>query len=440
MNYEQALDYIHSIYKFGSKLGLDNINYLLQLMGNPQQGLKVIHVAGTNGKGSTCAYISSVLVEQGFRVGLYTSPYLEEFTERIQINGVSIPKENLAEITAFVKEKVELMLSHGKNHPTEFEVVTAIGFEYFKRQKIDYLVLEVGLGGRGDSTNVIDDPLVSVITPIAYDHMDYLGDTLGKIAFEKAGIIKANCPVVTYLQKDEAMEVIEEVSKEVNAPINIAPIKQIELVSYDDSGQCFHGFYGNEKIENLKISMLGEHQIENAVVALTALNILASVHQIPISKKALYDGFMNAKWPGRLEIITRNPTTIIDGAHNVHGMQALAKTIKKLYTEKSMTLVIGILGDKDVEGMLGEIVPLANHIIITKPNNPRAMALDKLAEMIGVYGKTAKKSISISHAIQEALDCSTPDNLIVFCGSLYMIGDVRSILKRRNSVGILDLK
>ncbi|MDF2547951.1 MAG: bifunctional folylpolyglutamate synthase/dihydrofolate synthase [Anaerosolibacter sp.] len=431
MNYEQALDYIHSIYKFGSKLGLDNINYLLQLMGNPQQGLKVIHVAGTNGKGSTCAYIRSVLAEQGFRVGLYTSPYLEEFTERIQINGVNIPKENLAEITTFVKEKVELMLSHGKNHPTEFEVVTAIGFEYFKRQKIDYLVLEVGLGGRGDSTNVIDAPLVSVITPIAYDHMDYLGDTLGKIAFEKAGIIKANCPVVTYLQKDEAMEVIEEVSRAVNAPLNIAPIKQIELVSYDDSGQCFHGFYGNEKIENLKISMLGEHQIENAAVALTALNILASVHQIPISKKALYDGFMNAKWPGRLEIITRNPTTIIDGAHNVHGMQALTKTIKKLYTEKSMTLVIGILGDKDVEGMLGEIVPLANRIILTKPNNPRAMALDKLAEMIGVYGKTAKKSISIFHAIQEALDCSTPDDLIVFCGSLYMIGDVRSILKEK---------
>ncbi|MFT9494782.1 bifunctional folylpolyglutamate synthase/dihydrofolate synthase [Anaerosolibacter sp.] len=431
MNYEQALDYIHSIYKFGSKLGLDNINYLLQLMGNPQQGLKVIHVAGTNGKGSTCAYIRSVLAEQGFRVGLYTSPYLEEFTERIQINGVNIPKENLAEITTFVKEKVELMLSHGKNHPTEFEVVTAIGFEYFKRQKIDYLVLEVGLGGRGDSTNVIDAPLVSVITPIAYDHMDYLGDTLGKIAFEKAGIIKANCPVVTYLQKDEAMEVIEEVSKAVNAPINIAPIKEIELVSYDDSGQCFHGFYGNEKIENLKISMLGEHQIENAAVALAALNILASVHQIPISKKALYDGFMNAKWPGRLEIITRNPTTVIDGAHNVHGMQALAKTIKKLYAEKSMTLVIGILGDKDVEGMLGEIVPLASRIILTKPNNPRAMALDKLAEMIGVYGKTAKKSISISNAIQEALDCSTPDDLIVFCGSLYMIGDVRSILKEK---------
>jgi dihydrofolate synthase/folylpolyglutamate synthase len=431
MNYEQALDYIHSIYKFGSKLGLDNINYLLQLMGNPHQGLKVIHVAGTNGKGSTCAYISSVLTEQGYRVGLYTSPYLEEFSERIRINGVNIPKENLAEITAFAKEKVELMLSHGKTHPTEFEVVTAIGFEYFKRQKVDYLVLEVGLGGRGDSTNVIDDPLVSVITPVAYDHIDYLGDTLSKIAFEKAGIIKSNCPVVTYPQEKEAMAVIEEVSKDVKAPLNIAPIHEVELVSYDDSGQCFHGFYGNEKIENLKISMLGEHQIENAGVALAALNILTAFHQIPISKEALYRGFMNANWPGRLEVIGRNPTTIIDGAHNVHGMQALAKTIKNLYTGKSMILVIGILGDKDVEGMLGEIVPLADRIILARPNNPRAMDLDHLAEMIGSYGKTTIKSTSIPHAIQEALDCSTPEDLIVFCGSLYMIGDVRSILKEK---------
>lgn len=432
MNYEQALDYIHGTYKFGSKLGLGNINYLLHLMENPHKGLKVIHVAGTNGKGSTCAYISSVLIEQGYRVGLYTSPYLEEFTERIRVNGVNIPKEELAEITAYTKEKVELMLSHGKNHPTEFEVVTAIGFEYFKRKKVDYLVLEVGLGGRGDSTNVIDDPLVSVITPIDYDHVDYLGDTLGKIAFEKAGIIKNNCPVVTYPQKEEAMEVIEGVSRELKAPVTIAPIAMAEIVSYDDSGQCFHVSYGEERIENMKISMLGEHQIQNATVALTALYILESVHQISISKEALYKGFMNANWPGRLEVIRRSPTIIIDGAHNVHGMQALSRTIKTLYSEKNIVLVIGILGDKNVEGMLREIVPLAKRIVLTKPNNPRAMDLDMLAEKVSVYGKTTIKAEPIPFAVNEALNSSSIDDVIVFCGSLYMIGDVRSLLKEQN--------
>ena len=180
MNYEQALDFIHGTYKFGSKLGLENITFLLELMDKPHENLKVIHVAGTNGKGSTCSFISAVLMEQGYRVGLYTSPYLEEFTERIRINGVNIPKEQLADITAYVQDKVEKMIVLGKNHPTEFEIVTAIGFEYFKREKIDFLVLEVGLGGRGDSTNVITSPLVSVITPIDYDHMEYLGETLDR--------------------------------------------------------------------------------------------------------------------------------------------------------------------------------------------------------------------------------------------------------------------
>ena len=429
MNYEQALEYIHSIYKFGSKLGLDNINYLLHLMGDPHKGLKVIHVAGTNGKGSTCTYISSVLTEQGYKVGLYTSPYLEKFTERIKINGIDISEDELAEVTAFTKEKVEEMLSQGKSHPTEFEVVTAIGFEYFKRKEVDYLVLEVGLGGRGDSTNVMDHPLVSVITPIDYDHMDYLGDTLGKIAFEKAGIIKGNCPTVTYPQREEAMEVIERVSMELKSTLTVAQIDKVEMVSYDDSGQCFRGFYGDERLENLKISMLGEHQVQNAMVALAALYTLESVHQIPISKEALYRGFENAKWPGRLEIIRRNPTIILDGAHNVHGMQALTKTIRTLYAGKTIVLVLGILGDKDVEGMLREIVPLADRIVLTKPNNPRAMNLDKLAEQVSAYGEVTMKTETISRAVKEALDRSSTDDVIVFCGSLYMIGDVRTILK-----------
>ncbi|MEW9122606.1 MAG: folylpolyglutamate synthase/dihydrofolate synthase family protein [Thermotaleaceae bacterium] len=432
MNYQEALDYIASVYKFGSKLGLENIKYLLKLMGNPHEGQKVIHVAGTNGKGSTSSFISSVLVEQGYKVGLYTSPFLEEFTERIRVNGVNIPKDELAEITLFVKEKVEQMLADGKSHPTEFEVVTAIGFEYFKRQQLDYLVLEVGLGGRGDSTNVIDDPLVSIITPIDFDHIEYLGDTLGKIAYQKAGIIKKGSYVVSYPQKEEAMKVIEEECLQQQSKLIIAPIDRIELLKYDEDGQCFHTYWGEEKIENLCISMLGEHQTQNATVALAALKILIEEHQIPISKEALYQGFNKTIWPGRLEIMKKHPTVIIDGAHNIHGIRALKKALTKLYSHKKIMLVIAILGDKDVQGMLDEIIPLSDRIVVTQPNNERALPAAKLADKIKPYQKSLKIEQEIPGAVETAFQWAEEEYIIVFCGSLYMIGDVRTILRNRN--------
>lgn len=431
MNYQEALDYISSVYKFGSKLGLENIKYLLNLMGNPHQGLKVIHVAGTNGKGSTSSFISSVLVEQGYKVGLYTSPFLEEFTERIRVNGKNIPKEELAEITAFTKEKVEQMLADGMNHPTEFEVVTAIGFEYFKRQKVDYLVLEVGLGGRGDSTNVIDAPLVSVITPIDFDHVEYLGNTLGKIAYEKAGIIKKNSFVVSYPQKEEAMKVIEEVCTQQHSKLRVAAIDRIELLAYDEEGQRFHTYYGEEKFENLSITLLGEHQTQNATVALTALKVLMEEHQIHISQEAMYTGFKKTVWPGRLEIMKKNPTVLIDGAHNIHGIRALKKALTKLYAQRRLILVIAILGDKDVGGMLSEIIPLADQVVLTQPNNERALPVDRLEEGVRPYHKPVRKEAEIPKAVEAAFELAHEEDVIVFCGSLYMIGDVRTILRHR---------
>jgi len=219
MNYKEALDYIHGTYKFGSKLGLENIKYLLDLLGNPHRKLKIIHVAGTNGKGSTCSYIHSILKEAGYTVGLYTSPYLEEFTERIRINGEDIPKDKLANITAIVKEKIDIMVKEGKNHPTEFEVVTALAFYYYAEENVDFVVLEVGLGGRLDATNVVENPLVSVITPIGLDHTEYLGDTLDKIAYEKGGIIKERGFVVCYPQEEEVMEVFKNLCKERNSKL-----------------------------------------------------------------------------------------------------------------------------------------------------------------------------------------------------------------------------
>ncbi|MFZ5969008.1 MAG: bifunctional folylpolyglutamate synthase/dihydrofolate synthase [Bacillota bacterium] len=431
MNYQEALDYIHGIYKFGSKLGLENITYLLELMGNPHKGLKVIHVAGTNGKGSTSSFIHSVLVKQGYKVGLYTSPFLEEFTERIRINHFNISKEDLGEITAFVKEKVEQMLLDGKSHPTEFEVVTAIGFEYFKRQQVDYLVLEVGLGGKGDSTNVIDHPLVSVITPIDFDHIDYLGDTIEKIAFEKAGIIKAGCPVVSHPQRDGAKQVIEEVCSRKEAALVWAPVDNIQMVDASVEGQRFHIAIESQAYENLHISLLGEHQTRNAAVALTALHVLKDQRHVEISQQAIYEGMEMAAWPGRLEIMKRNPTILIDGAHNFHGMRSLAKALKDLFSGKSIHFVIGVLGDKDVKGMLSEIMPLADTVILTKPQNPRAMSLDRLKSIIEDYGKNPILRERISEAVETGISTCGKEDVLVFCGSLYMIGEVRTILKNR---------
>lgn len=431
MDYNQALDYINSINKFRSKLGLDNIRYLLELMSNPHKDLNVIHIAGTNGKGSTSSFISNILIKEGYNVGLFTSPSLEEFTERIRINGKNISKEDLAEITEFVKSKVDLMVSNGKEHPTEFEIVTAISFEYFKRQKVNFVVLEVGLGGRLDSTNVIDKPLVSVITPIGLDHINFLGNTLRKIAYEKAGIIKENCPVVIHPQNEEVSDVIERISNEKHSHLYVASIDSIKIKKFDEFGiefdvECFDNIY-----KSLKTSLIGKHQANNAVVALTTIEVLKNCHKIKISNKSIYDGILNTKWPGRLEVLRRNPTVLIDGAHNLHGAKALRNALKEIFYDKKIIGVIGILEDKDVDGILSEIVPLCDTIIVTKPNNPRALSLEKLIVKIKEYNREVVGFEKIRCALDEALSLADKDDLVLFCGSLYMIGEVRSILMKK---------
>lgn len=430
MNYNEALEYIHGTYKFGSKLGLHNIKYLLKLMGDPHKDLKFIHVAGTNGKGSTCAFISSILVEQGYKVGLFTSPYLEEFTERIRINGKNIPEKELAKVTEIVKSKVDIMLSEGKSHPTEFEIVTAIAMLFYKLEKTDYVVLEVGLGGRLDSTNVIPAPLVSVITPIALDHTEYLGDTLDKIAFEKAGIIKNNSIVVAHPQKKEAMDVIEKVTGDRGSKLLIVPIEEAEIEKYDEFGVKFNINLFDEKYCDLEIGLLGKHQVSNAVVALTCIKALKKYYEIDISEKSIRNGLKNTKWSGRLEVLRRNPTLLIDGAHNIHGAKALKKTIEDVFEYNRLIGVIGVLGDKDVDGILSEIIPLCHKVVITKPNNPRAISLDELEKKIKFFNKDVYAYEDINSAVNKSLDLAKENDLILYCGSLYMIGDVRTIFTK----------
>jgi dihydrofolate synthase/folylpolyglutamate synthase len=296
MNYEQALDYIHGTYKFGSKLGLENTRYLLNLLGNPHKDLKVIHVAGTNGKGSVSSYIHTVLKEEGYKVGLYISPYLEEFTERMIVNGEEISRERLAEVTETVKEKVEQMVRDGKNHPTEFEVVTSIAFCYYAQENVDFLVLEVGLGGRLDSTNVVEDPLVSVITPIGFDHMEYLGDTLEEIAYEKGGIIKENGFVLLYPQEKEVMGVLEGLSKERNSRLFVIDFDELTIHRSNMEEQVFSVNVLGKSYDNVKIKLAGIHQIYNACTALGAIEILRKYRNVNISDEAVLKGLYNTKW------------------------------------------------------------------------------------------------------------------------------------------------
>ena len=430
MNYEEALDFIHGFKKFGSKLGLDNIRRLLNLLGNPQKDLKCIHIAGTNGKGSTSSYIASILQEAGYKVGLFTSPYLERFNERMAIDGEYIPNDILAAIVEIVKEKVELMNTEENLFPTEFEIVTAVAFEYFRNEKVDYVVLEVGLGGRLDSTNVIDSSLTSVITTIDMDHMNILGDTLGKIAWEKAGIIKKNGLVISYPQKEEALEVLQKVSKEKEAELIICPMDKIKIAKLNDCGAIFDFEYNGNTIKNIKINLLGEHQVYNAALALTTILNLRDRDLIKISDEAIKLGMSKTKWKGRLEVLRRNPTFLIDGAHNVQGVKSLVQSLK-LFKYDRLILGIGILKDKDVEHMIEILTPLADKIIITEADIFRKMAAEELAEKVKKYNENITIEKNIEKAIDKAFEIAKKDDLILFSGSLYLIGDVRKIVLNR---------
>lgn len=432
MNYEQALEYIHGTYKFGYKLGLDNPRYLLNLLGNPHKSLKAIHVAGTNGKGSVSSYIHTVLKEEGYKVGLYISPYLEEFTERISINGKDIPRERLAEVTEIVKEKVEQMVDKdGKTHPTEFEVVTAIAFCYYAQENVDYLVLEVGMGGRLDSTNVIDTPLVSIITPIDYDHMEYLGETIEEIAYEKGGIIKENGFVLSYPQEKEVMKVLENICKEKNSELFVLNFDELVIHQSNIEEQIFSANILGKPYNNVRIKMAGFHQVYNACMALGAIKILKEHRQIAISDESILNGLYNTRWPGRFEVLGKEPLVIIDGAHNLHGADSLKKNIEILLKDYKITLVVGMLQDKDVKAILKDLIPLADKVIATRPDNPRAIKAVDLAEELKIFGKETYFYEDIKDAVKMAAEITGRDEAIIFAGSLYMIGEVRKILKNK---------
>lgn len=427
MTYEEALAFIHGTYKFGSKLGLENIKVLLEKLGSPEKTLKFVHVAGTNGKGSTCAFIQSVLMEAGYLTGLYTSPFIETFNERIRVNHTLITSDELAQLTFKVKLMVEEMVAEGHQHPTEFEVVTAIAMLYYQMKQCDVVVLEVGLGGRLDATNVIETPLVSVITPLDYDHMEYLGHTLTAIAGEKAGIIKIGGKTVTYPQTEEAQAVIRSVCQsQKNALVEVS-FKELEIQSV-----AFGSLHFKYQGMPYEIGLFAPYQAENAVVAIEVLKILREKHQFSLTDEHIALGLKRAKWIGRLEIVSEKPFIIIDGAHNMHGIRGLAKSIDVLGNDYRIVGIVGILKDKEVDGMIEVISPYLDQVITTKPDNPRAMSAETLATHF-----EASKVLGHYESIKEAVEkiyeldaiAETPTLYLGF-GSLYMIGEIRSHAQR----------
>lgn len=429
MNYQEALEFIETSHKFGMRLGLENSYKLLELLGNPQDKLKFVHVAGTNGKGSVCSFISNTLKEQGYKVGLYTSPYLETFTERIRLNGNNIPEEDVARIITIMKEKIEQMVGEGFAYPTEFEIETAMAFYYYWEQQADYVVLEVGLGGRYDATNVIKSPLLSIIVSISLDHVGVLGDTLGKIAYEKAGIIKEDGIAVVYKQKQEAEEVIKDVCKEKNTKYIEANFENLVIKRSDINSQVFDCNVLGEEFENMEISLIGEHQVNNAVVSLTAIKVLRDEKQVEISDEAIRRALLNTKWPGRIEKIRNNPTFIIDGAHNEDGARSLSKALEKYFNGKRMTLLIGMLKDKDIDGVLEILMDKFDKVITTTPDSDRSISCEELKGKIEKYVPNVTAIENINEAVKYVLDNATEDEIIISAGSLYMIGHVRQLIK-----------
>ncbi len=402
MDYDKVIGYLYSLErKKGSKLGLENIKKLLKKINNPEKSLKCIHVAGTNGKGSVCAMISSVLQEAGYKVGMYTSPHLEDFRDRFFINNKKISKKDVVRCFLKVKKFID--------EQTFFEVITAMAFLYFKG-KVDFLVLEVGLGGRLDATNVVK-PLVSVITNVDIEHTDFLGKSIEKIAYEKAGIIKENIPVVT-AAKGKPLLVIKKICKNRNSRLFINK-------KYKKSNGKFDiGHY-----KNLKLNLNGNFQLENASITVTTIDVLNQYYKLKIKK--IKNGLKKVKWAGRFEFINKN--TLVDCAHNPAALKVLTKELKNLKKEKKfkkLILIIGILNDKDIKKMIKIIEPFSDKIILTKPETPRAEEPLKIKKFIKNKNKIKKISKDVKKAVKYAEKIAEKGDLILVTGSCFVVGEV----------------
>ena len=426
MNAEQAIAYIHSVCWKGSIPGLGRTQELLEKMGNPEKKLKFVHIAGTNGKGSTAAMTASILRKAGYRTGLYTSPYIYRFHERIQVDGVEISDEDLTEITEYVKPLADSMAQS----PTEFELVCCIAFEYFYRKKCDIVVLEVGMGGAWDATNVIEVPEVAVITNIGLDHTEYLGDTVEKIAETKSGIFKPHGHAVVYRSTPSVEAVYERVCAERDVSLRKADFDGLVLKAHTLEGQVFD--CGSRK--NLVLPLLGDHQLHNASVVLSIADTLIG-EGWKISEQNIYDGIRDVRWPGRFDIVCRKPLFIIDGGHNPQCIEALVKNIRDYLAGKKVVALTGVLADKDYADMYKPVMPLVDRFVCITPPNPRKLEAEQLARYLRQAGAQAQASESILDGVKQAMELAGKDGVVLCFGSLYSIGGIRDALK---DLGVIE--
>ena len=416
MSYESTLQYIHSVKWQGAKPGLDRTKELLAKLGNPEKNLKFVHIAGTNGKGSTAACISSVLRMAGYKTGLYTSPYILRFNERMQINGEHISDEELESLTDEIRPFADDM----SDAPTEFELITALAMQFFAQNGCDIVVLEVGMGGELDSTNVIELPEVAVITAIGLDHTKELGGTITEIAKAKAGIIKAGCDVVSYGGDEAVTSVLREVCSEKNANLFTADFLRLNIKNYglDCIELDFAPYAG------IKLPLVSSYQPKNMAVAVTALERLRALGY-NITDENIVTGLTNVYWPGRFEILGRNPVIVLDGAHNPHGMDATAKSLRLHFGDKKIVFLLGVMADKNVEEMAGVLSPMAAAFVAVEPPNPRAMKAGVLAGILAGLGFPAYPCDTIAEGVKKAVSLAGGDGIVCALGSLYFSGDVR---------------
>ncbi|MGC8863789.1 MAG: bifunctional folylpolyglutamate synthase/dihydrofolate synthase [Armatimonadota bacterium] len=432
MTYESALEYLNGLTKFGIKFGLERITALAHAFGNPHRGLRVIHVGGTNGKGSTATFIASILREAGYRTGLYLSPYVRDLRERIQINGALIPRDDFAGLISEIQPIADDLAETDLGPVTEFEVKTMAAYLYFERQMVDFAVLEVGMGGRFDATNIVT-PMVAVITNVGLDHMDRLGDTTEKIAFEKAGIIKTGTRLVTAVDDEPAWRVILARCREEGAEAwrvlkrrcgkPGSPSADVQL-RYVTNGDRFSIHGAGHHIIGLRPGLAGSFQHVNAATAVAAILALEQ-YEVRIPEAAISAGVANAYLPGRLEIIRDRPTVILDGAHNPDAARALAVSIKELFEYGKLILVVGMLSTHPADAFLSQIAPMASKIITTQSSWHLALSAEALADQARRFCGEVETVTPVPAALDRALDLASEDDLILVTGSFYTIGEVR---------------
>jgi dihydrofolate synthase / folylpolyglutamate synthase len=418
MTYQETLQHIYALSRFGIKPGLDRISRLLAALGNPQDGFATVHLVGTNGKGSTASFLSSILSAGGHRTGLFTSPHLISFTERIRVDGAEIDEASVVRLA-------ERVMAAAPEESTFFEIVTALAVLHFAEQGVEIAVFEAGMGGRLDATNALNG-LLTVITPISLDHTEYLGSRIGQIAAEKAGICKAQCPVVSARQEPEAARVIERHARELGSPLYLCG-EQFDAV-WDQGKLNYRGL--GLSLQGLKTGLSGLYQSGNAALALAAAELLSGAG-FPVSDQAQVSGLERASWPGRMELFPGEPRLLLDGAHNPAGALALADALAQIPRAR-LFLIAGVMGDKELSGILSPLLPLVDQIFAVAPAIDRALPAARLAAFCRDAGFPAREAGSVAQGIALARSAAGPDDLLLVCGSLFTVGEARSVLLSRD--------